>query len=537
MKKIVGNGLLSFVVWLLLFNHVEAQHQSLRITVPSDSQARIAPLRDFYVLGNIEGEVASTDILEVSLYEDGSMLPIRKVEVKKGSNVENIDYPLLSYYGKNKTELLQAMMPDIAMPKGEMSLFTQPFVKGMLSDHSFTAVIHGGSYQKDIAIDSLSPLKKGAYQLNVLLKGDDGTIKASTFKTITVDHAKKRVLSRFSPSDHFSSVKEFATAEQSDLFLDPFPGYWNPSNVLEEFENRSIFAEILPKWRLADSLEYQAGLAQFLIYNVSETSATYSVEIGTLEEQGVVENRERLQSYYYQYGEPFVKGIKSQWIPFSPNDKLQITRADKFVGVSKDLEQAQVDLDLADGVEAMANETLVINGVVTPLQNKQEDIIKQEDNTFTINNRISYLAYTIVDQTGEELLTREENVGVNRMIEGKNRASILEFKHEFVIPKDWQGKALQVFVKGYDKYHAFVEGTEESFKLLIRQSLADTLQSDHKNTEMKETANSIEPKKPTDFELPNTGNAQTAILEKIGVVVALGGLIGYVFPIGRKSDR
>ena len=143
------------ILMILVFpQFVNASENKLEITVPSVKQERIAPGRDFYIMGNLNLPVNEGDELEINLYPNFYNIPIRTVKVKKNSGIQYVDYPLLSYYGKDRKELLNSMMPDIEIPKRNMGLFTEPSLKAVLSDKSFTAVFHGGIYSNDLDISS-----------------------------------------------------------------------------------------------------------------------------------------------------------------------------------------------------------------------------------------------------------------------------------------------------------------------------------------------------------------------------------------------
>lgn len=460
------------ILMILVFpQFVNASENKLEITVPSVKQERIAPGRDFYIMGNLNLPVNEGDELEINLYPNFYNIPIRTVKVKKNSGIQYVDYPLLSYYGKDRKELLNSMMPDIEIPKRNMGLFTEPSLKAVLSDKSFTAVFHGGIYSNDLDISKLEGITKGEYRLEVLLKDKVGKVKANQSKAIQINHAEKRILARFSPSEHFDNVKEFANNESSEIFLDPFPGYWSPSNYLAEFNGKNLFAEILPKWRLADLLEYQSGLSQFIVYNVSENSATNNVEIGTLEEQQVINNDQRIKYYYYNLGDIVVNGKRSKIVPFGKEDKLQLTRVDldgkDKIEIDEVAKKTETDIDLTDGVLVKANHNVFFNGVVTPIQNKRDELKKYPDNHYEIKNRINSLEYTFYNENGKILLKKDFSVGLSRIINGKERSSIYEFRNQLFIPNEWKGKKVLVHIDGFDKNHKLVAGTHEELHLEV----------------------------------------------------------------------
>lgn len=86
---------------------------------------------------------------------------------------------------------------------------------------------------------------------------------------------------------------------------------------------------MVPKWRHADSAEYQSGKTHFYVYNVKESSATYNVEVGTLQEQNAISKPERVAYYYYyKWGEPVLNSKDSPIEKFATGDSLELTRVD-----------------------------------------------------------------------------------------------------------------------------------------------------------------------------------------------------------------
>ncbi len=383
-----------------------------------------------------------------------------------------------------------SMMPDLVYNTENPASFYYTWNKAYFSDKTFTAYLPGGIYTEDLSlIDkngvALGLLKEGNYKIIVKLIDECGNLLGSTSKLITVGHANDRILARFSPANHFEKVSEFAKLNKFEIFLDPFPGYWSPSGFISELKDSSLFAEILPKWRLADALEYQDGLSHFVIYNVSSNSATYNVEIGTLQHQQVINNPNRLQSYYYEYGEPeLFSKLKSNIVPFPQNDKLQITRVDNSGMISMAEFQSRkknyiddstfskiqsYDTNIVDGIVAKGNEQISFNGVVTPIQNTVNEVVKLTDGTYQIKNKIASVRYTIVDDKSGEIYSQQtESVGLDRMMGSRVRNSILEFRHDLRISNDLVGKDVSVTIVAMDSNGMIVDGTSEQIDLIVQ---------------------------------------------------------------------
>ncbi|MER0122484.1 hypothetical protein ABPH35_01770 [Streptococcus sp. ZJ93] len=475
------------LIGCLLGIHVAADTIEMEITTPSISQSRIAPERDFYVIGKLNGTVPQDATLSVELYKAGVATPIRVVETRGKSNQSmNVNYPLLSYYASDdRTPLYSAMMPDLVYDAEDSSSIQAIWNKAYFTDRTFTALLAGGEYSTDINLtdkngQQIEKLKSGQYLLVVTMRDTNGNIQGKTQKNITIAHAKDRMLARFSPSNHFENIKEFSEQHGYELFLDPFPGYWSPSNYIPELSGSPIFAEILPKWRLADAQEYQSGVAHFVIYNVSDTSATYNVEVGTLQYQGVINDNKRMQSYYYSFGEPLLpNGVKSTIVKFDQGDKLQITRVDNtgqlsvkdnYMDANTFNQLVSYDIDMTDGTVIHDGDKLSFNGVVTPIQNSLSDIEKRGNGTYVMKNKILSVDYKIVDTvSGTVYASQSKNVGIDRMIDNKVRNSIFEFRHEVQFPKGLVGKNISVLIEAKDIYGQTVSGTQEKIPVEVLQ--------------------------------------------------------------------
>lgn len=451
------------------------------ITIPSVGQTKIAPDRDFYIIGNITGIVPEDSQLMVTVQEKNTKKIIRKVIVSKKDNEEGMDinHPLLSYYGNNREELSKSLMPDLVYKPGNpLSLFS-PWMKGYFTDSNFTAVINNGqSYDMYSKFDQNGkpyvPLAEGEYIISVILMDENNNFLSNQSKQITIGYSLNKVLSRFSPKNHFERILREAETYDYQVFLDPFPGYWSPDSFIPGLIGKNIFAEILPEWRHADLAEYQSGKTHFYVYNVKESSATYNVEVGTLQEQQIIDNPEQVAYYYYKWGEPVLGSKDSPIEKFTPGDSLELTRVDSTdkasileegkVVTSNDTEEVSSTGITDHKVSVGPDNFISLSGVVTPIQNDEKDIQHLEDNSFIIGNRINQLYYEVSCEGDTKKLVKP--VSVNRVMDNKDNRSVLEFSHLFEIPYSWRGHDITFNIKGLDSFNKSVEGSEE--KIIIQ---------------------------------------------------------------------
>ena len=458
---------------------------NLTIVYPSIEQGTIAPGRDFYVIGNIDPSITVPDdaVLKVELKSNiGKVIRSVSTSMKDNKDGLNIDYQLLSYYGSDREELRDSCMPDLVYDPARPESFNDTWIKCYYNDQNFTALIYGGTYDKDInPYDQngkrLKPLEEGSYRITVTLsKPGDRQPLAKAVRKIKIKYADDKILSRFTPADHFNNVLKEAEIHDYTIFLDPFPGFWNPHTFIEALQDSDMFCEILPKWRLADSQEYIEGRVHFYIYNVSESSATYNVEVGQLAYDNAIDDCSRIFYSYYDIGEPFLPNgdIEGTFKQFNVSKPIALTRVDYPTGSSEDnfvnmndLENMKSDIDLSDGINVKAGETVSFYGVCKPIPS---DVTRDDSNKYTIDNRIAYISYTYLypDMPTEVIkpvtLTRvypdsDFYARLELMREGNFNAdatvvasSILEFKHDLVFPGELEGKQVLLMVSGMDKY-------------------------------------------------------------------------------------
>ncbi|WP_195270094.1 hypothetical protein [Eubacterium sp. 1001713B170207_170306_E7] len=433
-----------------------APSAALNIETPSETETTIAPGRSFYVLGSIENGSSIPDnaVLTVSLADEEGR-PVRNVTASVKGNTSLYLPSSLNYYSPvTEEEIKNSGMPElISKDPVNGSDFNNASIKCYYNDDAFYAMIAGGN-----DIDQMNwrdengvpypELSEGDYTITATLEAPDSTVLAQAQKAITVGVSENKILARFSPDEHLSFVKAWADDNGYRIYSDPFPGYWS----------QSVFCEILPEWRAADALEYAAGKVHCVLYNLKKTSSSYSVELGALQAQGVIDNPERMAYYYYNIGEPSltVEGstVSAELEALSAGQKVAFTRAEIITGTTDEntYDTADTvtgtDLNTKDGITCgSAGETLALYGVTAPIQLDAEDIIDNGDNSYTLNNKITRLHYDI---TGDGV-----DLDVDKAVDTltrKSGTSELEFKHDIPIDESMAGKTLGIRVTAYDRH-------------------------------------------------------------------------------------
>lgn len=480
---------LAFALFFGLFSFKPAYAEdSVGITIdtPSNSQLAIAPQRSFYVLGSFQGQVPEDSHMVVGLYKDNIL--VRKIYASKKDDKENLklDYSDLKFYG-SETELKNCCMPDLVYNKSNESSFYDTFRKCYFDGQNFGAVVYN-AYESDTSDygehvnpndqfgNKIEPLDAGVYEIRATLANPKNKKIAQESKEITIGDTGNTVLSRFSPDSHFEAVSKWAQGNSYQMLLDAFPGYWSAKSHFKSQSNNSVFCEIPSQWRRADSSQYAQTCSRFCIYNVSETSATYSVEVGKLQYDKAIQDSGRIKYYCYDIGEPSLPSVgdsktsqKGEITELSDSCYIHLTRIDLPEGESEDgvsdistLENVKSITNLSDPIHIKANQKLSVYGICKPIQNNS--VLSNRDGTFSFDNTIQSIKYGIkvnnsqytwehrktglvryypassFSSTISQLdLFRDSLLGGNL---AKENPSILEFKHDFCFDDSYRGKTV-----------------------------------------------------------------------------------------------
>lgn len=451
-----------------------AAQYRIDINVPTATDnAIIPPGKDIYVLGDLEGIKGIRDArLEVDLYNaQGDTVRRVFADTKDDRGGLDVDYPLLSYYGgEDRSPLRASMMPDIVYDGRNSATFGDVWRKAYFIDTHFAAVISGGVYDTDLRLQErdgtpIRALPLGSYKVAVSLYSDDELVVTAT-KDIKVGITSDVTCFRFSPGEHATKVKAFAAANGMKVLSDPLVGFWHPADNFAEFKDSDLFAEILPKWRWNDLSEYQQNHIYMFGYNVSETSATYQVEIGTAQQQGIIDDPSRFSEYYYDDGEPGLGN--DEFVPFAPNQLVALTRIDlRPDGESNHVEPSRLNMSTSVGdvhqvVNVSGTDRFAINGVVTPVQNAPQNVRWNSNNTFDFADRVSAIRYTFTADGYRSQWTQA--VGLIREVDGKKLPSVLEFEHEFAVANLPAGE-LTVTIEGLDSSGQVLPQTTQILRL------------------------------------------------------------------------
>lgn len=463
--------LLTAAFLISLFGVADAM--SIRITAPA--QQPIAPLRDFYVTGDIDrtGAPVSFDV-SVKLFDAaGNLIRIAKSPGVTdagvtGTNAVSMDYPNHGYWfdsvAGSRDLLGKNPPPDLIFDPTDASSFYKQEYKVAVTDKTFGALIFGGvskSFDVDYAALARSGnIGAGSYTI-VASALSGGVVLASDDKKLTVAVVQDKMLTRFSPAAHTQAYTAFADARGYRLYMDYFPGYW-PLDAKTKYE-------IPARWRQNDSLEYDGGNVHTILYNIdNKRCATQKVEIGYLVKRGDI-YEERLHFYVYDIGEPYVWSggtkLSGKLKEVDKEKKFVLLRAEtREPGISTEdnvcyvYDMSKTVMPIEGGViRAKPGTTLSLFGATMPQAANVTvgSVLSDDVMTYNVDNLIETVRYELYD--GTQLIARaEKSVGLDRWLSPPSETnkwpeyrSVYEYKHDFIIPADMAGKRLTMSMAAY----------------------------------------------------------------------------------------
>ena len=144
----------------------------------------------------------------------------------------------------------------------------------------------------------LDLLPEGNYVIEVLLRDEEGTELAIATRKIRIGSYPDVAIVRFNPPSHKARMLEWFKTKNIHVLNDLIPGY------LDSYLGPWLYHKgLLPMYLAGDISQYANSVVHMFLYLLDPTSTSYSTELAFLEEQGVVENVERMHFYYYDIGE------------------------------------------------------------------------------------------------------------------------------------------------------------------------------------------------------------------------------------------
>lgn len=415
--------------------------------------------------------------------EKGDVLREVGTDTKNNRNIYAY-HPLLTTYPEEmdpgRRDFVAYGFPPLVVKSiaSPMESLRDASIKAWFSDQEFKAMFvaatdmeHGLIFDDGMGFlgadgQPLDLLPEGNYVIEVLLRDEEGTELAIATRKIRIGSYPDVAIVRFNPPSHKARMLEWFKTKNIHVLNDLIPGY------LDSYLGPWLYHKgLLPMYLAGDISQYANSVVHMFLYLLDPTSTSYSTELAFLEEQGVVENVERMHFYYYDIGEASLSKVvggnagtvdaagdvadagmvgdpgnagtadaagdvadagmvgdpgnagtrTAEILEFAPFDYLALTRIDLVDGQCKEnvydtteshTVKSLVDLE-KEPLEIPTGQRFAITGVVRPWQIRQEDIHRLKDNTYEWWDGFSRVHYIFDD--GEKIWEEDRKPGMERL--------------------------------------------------------------------------------------------------------------------------
>ena len=415
--------------------------------------------------------------------EKGDVLREVGTDIKNNRNIYAY-HPLLTTYPEEmdpgRRDFVAYGFPPLVVKSiaSPMESLRDASIKAWFSDQEFKAMFvaatdmeHGLIFDDGMGFlgadgQPLDLLPEGNYVIEVLLRDEEGTELAIATRKIRIGSYPDVAIVRFNPPSHKARMLEWFKTKNVHVLNDLIPGY------LDSYLGPWLYHKgLLPMYLAGDISQYANSVVHMFLYLLDPTSTSYLTELAFLEEQGVVENVERMHFYYYDIGEASLSKVvrgnagtadsvgnvadagmvgdpgnagtadaagdvadagmvgdsgnvgtrTAEILEFAPFDYLALTRIDLVDGQCKEnvydtteshTVKSLVDLE-KEPLEIPTGQRFAITGVVRPWQICQEDIHRLKDNTYEWWDGFSRVHYIFDD--GEKTWEEDRKPGMERL--------------------------------------------------------------------------------------------------------------------------
>ena len=222
-----------------------AEAVRLTIDIPSVTETVLESGRDFYVAGRIdrEGVPAAEMPLDIRIevadageMRDGIRRPVRVVESRVGKSGVTEPRDILfdcagiaPWVKLAREELAASPPPELVFRAEAPASFRDPRVKAAVTEERYAALVQGGATKEcggDYSKIYDTDLEWNYFRVTALAL-HEGRVVAEVYKDVMLGSVPDKILTRFSPPEHFAKASALARERGWRMYLDPFPGYWN----------------------------------------------------------------------------------------------------------------------------------------------------------------------------------------------------------------------------------------------------------------------------------------------------------------------
>ncbi|MDO4940913.1 MAG: hypothetical protein Q4E33_04395 [Erysipelotrichaceae bacterium] len=451
----------------------------INITIPSINEKTICPRRHFNVQGTIEGNIPKNSKFKVELFDENNNL-VRYAYSNRINNPNTFyGHPDLIKYQESEDPKYKKLkefgfpeliVDDINNPYDSLRnanikcYFTESIFKALIvsaSDVDHGAIFADGINYLDENGKPYNYLQEGNYLIVCSLFDEIDNVLASVETSITIAPKDNLLLCRFNPKAHKENMCRWSKENNLTIINDTIPGY------LESYTGNWYYhLGLLKMYRSNDITTYYSGKVHMFIYCIDESSTSYATELAYLQSKNALNEKDRINYYYYDIGEALVGNKKGIIKQFDDDDYIKICRVDIVNDLARENifnlnEESMINTitDL-DDIHINANR-IAISGVIKPVQLNPKEFILKSDNTYEIKNKICKLKYTILDKI------IERKIGYQRIIDGIiQEPSVFEFYNVFEIDENYKGKTLDISIECFDEYDNKI-GNANNLKIKI----------------------------------------------------------------------
>lgn len=437
----------------------EAERESVVITIktPSDVENTIAAGRHVKICGTLEGEIPEDASLRVSVLDkDGNEVRYAQAYQKGTNHISTEAYKgdeIVVFSDSDTFEDVAYSAPEMVVKDVEHpeETFRDATVKCIYTDEKFYALIvsatdeeHGlvEDDQYNLLDENGEPydaLPEGNYMVSAVLTSPDGEILGSAERSFVIGKTKGTIIHEITNKTVIEKGGNdllFAWTKENSfgLLYDLLPGFFG-----EHYQMST-----LPMSVGAETAEYLQGPIEVLLYNNTETSTSYCLEMAKyLQVPHTIEDADVASFYVFDIGEPRV-GEQTAKIESIGDEKVHICRIDQVddeaedgVFVTSEEQIVSSDLNARDGWTVLRDGSFAITGVVRPYQLKEDELVPSA----TVYGDYEYLngpgtltyTFTAKDQP-DDVITVTKDMGIDRrdaVEEDPNHKSVYEFYHVF----------------------------------------------------------------------------------------------------------
>ena len=456
---------------------------ALTIDFPSSNETVMAEMRDFYVTGAVPaGITIPGDIrIEVFMGANATGTPVRVLQSHVDPATGTTPRSAIAADYRNGTAKGTVMVPDLVREPGGL---LDTWNKVVVTREYYSGLVLGGASKHfdtnytDREGRPLADLTAGEYTVRVTgLSAGLAGLTAEKRVTLGRTHA---ALGRFSPPAQKNLLTAFAREHGYRTYLDSFPGYfyWNGAGYVipgRWVTNNAI--EVVNDCPGAVVDTSSTAENELFLYDIRNTSATYTVEVSTIVRTGMTDSP-RTVYHYYAAGEPtftYVARENGTRVSFDSalsklanTDRLALTRAefrpegmpDPIVDLA-DLTPKRLDLAPGDGISVEPGETCLVYGVVAPIPAPVVPGPSGKDGRPA--NRIASICWTLRNRSGVRIAGSTFPVELGRRADPTRPSEIGYSFYEFGgrIGKGAPAGTYTLRLEGLDGAGTVVNGTVE----------------------------------------------------------------------------